>query len=240
MEHTEQFYIGGKWVDPVSRNTLDVVDPATEEAIATIAIGDADDVDAAVAAARDAFESYSQTSREERLELFDRIIEGYKARWAEIGDLISREMGAPAALAQRAQAGAGYGHFATMRAALADFEFERQVGTTLLRARAGRRVRPDHAVELADEPDRVQGRAGARRRLHDGAEADARSRRSAPSCSPRSSTRPACPRACSTSSTATGPRSARALAAHPDIDMVSFTGSTRAGIEVARAPPPTR
>ena len=51
MEHTEQFYIGGKWVDPVSRNTLDVVDPATEEAIATIAIGDADDVDAAVAAA---------------------------------------------------------------------------------------------------------------------------------------------------------------------------------------------
>ena len=90
MEHTEQFYIGGKWVDPVSRNTLDVVDPATEEVIATIAIGDADDVDAAVAAARDAFESYSQTSREERLELFDRIIEGYKLRWAEIGDLISR------------------------------------------------------------------------------------------------------------------------------------------------------
>src|SRR4051812_29162279 len=132
MEHTDQFYIGGKWVDPVSRNTLDVVDPATEERIATIAVGDADDVDAAVAAARDAFESYSLTSREERLDLFDRILEGYKQRWAEIGDLIRREMGAPAALAQRAQAGAGFAHFATARAALADFEFERQVGSTLV------------------------------------------------------------------------------------------------------------
>ena len=94
MEHTDQFYIGGKWVDPVSRNTLDVVDPSNEEVIATIAIGDADDVDAAVAAARDAFESYSLTTREERLELFDCIIEAYKARWAELGDVIVSVEGA--------------------------------------------------------------------------------------------------------------------------------------------------
>ena len=238
MEHTEQFYIGGKWVDPVSRNTLDVVDPATEEAIATIAIGDADDVDAAVAAARDAFESYSQTSREERLDLFDRIIEGYKVRWAEIGDLISREMGAPAALAQRAQAGAGYAHFATMRAALADFEFERQVGSTLLvrepvgvcalitpwnwpMNQVACKVAPALAAgcTMVLKPSEVSplsaivfteilDEAGVPAGVFNLVQGD-------------------------------GATVGAALAAHPDVDMVSFTGSTRAGIEVARLAAPT-
>ena len=238
MEHTEQFYIGGKWVDPVSRNTLDVVDPATEQTIATIAIGDAEDVDAAVTAARDAFESYSLTSREERLELFDRIIEGYKQRWAEIGDLIRREMGAPAALAQRAQAGAGFAHFATARDALADFEFERQVGSTLVvrepvgvcalitpwnwpMNQVACKVAPALAAgcTMVLKPSEVSplsaivfteilDEAGVPAGVFNLVQGD-------------------------------GATVGAALAAHPDVDMVSFTGSTRAGIEVARLAAPT-
>ena len=172
MEHTEQFYIGGKWVDPVSRQHARrwSTRPPRRSSPRSPSVTPTTSTPPSPPP-RDAFESYSLTSREERLELFDRIIEGYKQRWAEIGDVIRREMGAPAALAQRAQAGAGYAHFATMRGALADFEFERAGRLDVAGPRADRRVRADHAVELADEPGRVQGRPGARRRLHDGAQA---------------------------------------------------------------------
>ena len=127
-----QFYIDGQWVAPLTSDTLDVINPATEQPIETIAMGGADDVDAAVAAAKAAFETFSLTSKEERLALLDSIIGVYAGRMEELADIISQEVGAPLWLAQAAQAAAGLGHLATARAVLADFEFERPMGTTLI------------------------------------------------------------------------------------------------------------
>src|SRR5690606_32487588 len=132
MDHARQFFINGTWVDPKGSETLPVINPATEEEITRIAMGTASDVDDAVAAAVAAFDSYSQTSIEERLALLDRIIEVYKGRIPELGQTISQEMGAPLTMAMRAQAGAGLGHLMTARRVLADYEFETAMGTTLL------------------------------------------------------------------------------------------------------------
>ena len=177
MDHVKQFYIDGQWVEPLTSDTLDVINPATEQPIETIAMGGADDVDAAVAAAKAAFETFSLTSKDERLALLDSIIGVYAGRMEELADIISQEMGAPLWLAQAAQAAAGLGHLATARAVLADFEFETADGHHADRARAGRRVRDDHAVELAAQPDRLQGRAGARRRAARWCSSRRRSRR---------------------------------------------------------------
>src|SRR5258707_2593072 len=132
VEHARQFYIGGTWVAPLTSETIDVINPATEEAITSIAMGSEQDVDAAVAAARSAFETFSLTSRGERLALLDSIIAVYSRRLEELADIISQEMGAPLSLARAAQAVAGLGHIGTARAVLADFEFERTMGRTLL------------------------------------------------------------------------------------------------------------
>lgn len=132
MEHARQFYIGGSWVGPHTDTVLDVVDPATEEPIEAIALGGPADVDDAVAAARAAFPSFASTSRRERLDLLDRIVEGYRARSDELADVVSREMGAPLRLAKAAQVPAGLGHLRTARRVLADYEFERELDKTLV------------------------------------------------------------------------------------------------------------
>ena len=116
MDHVKQFYINGQWVEPLTSDTLDVINPATEQPIESIAMGGADDVDAAVAAAKAAFETFSLTSKDERLALLDSIIGVYAGRMEELADIISQEVGAPLWLAQAAQAAAGLGHLATARA----------------------------------------------------------------------------------------------------------------------------
>lgn len=132
MSHEKQFYINGQWVEPSTQETADVINPATEEVVATIALGGEKDVDAAVAAARKAFESYSQTSREERIALLERILEIYQRRSAEFAEAITLEMGAPAKLSKYAQAPSGTGHFAAALKALKEFEFEERIGNTLV------------------------------------------------------------------------------------------------------------
>src|ERR1700744_5167649 len=109
-DHTHKFFIDGEWVDPRSTDTLDVINPATERPIATIALGGAADVDAAVSAADRAFVTFSQTTKEERVELLERVIDVYKTHIGEIARIVSLEMGAPLALAEGAQAPAGLGH----------------------------------------------------------------------------------------------------------------------------------
>src|ERR1041384_8341192 len=104
-----QFYIDGKWVDPVTPKTLDVINPANEEAFARISLGSKADVDKAVAAARRAFESFSQTTKEERIALIQKIMAAYQKRYDEIAASISEEMGAPMWLAKAAQAATGMG-----------------------------------------------------------------------------------------------------------------------------------
>ena len=132
MSHHQQFYINGQWVAPKGDQQLDVINPATEEAVASIALGTKEDVDAAVAAARAAFPSYANTTREERIALLERVIEVFKKRMGDVAEAISLEMGAPTKLAQTAQAPSGLSHFMTALEALKHFEFEEEIGTTLV------------------------------------------------------------------------------------------------------------
>ena len=125
-----KYFIGGSWVAPTSGTTIDVINPATEQPFATIALGEQADVDKAVAAARAAFPAFSATSREERLALLEKIAAIYKRRFTEMGETISREMGAPLPFATRFQAGAGMGHFRTMHGILKSYAFEEQHGAT--------------------------------------------------------------------------------------------------------------
>ncbi|MEW2359632.1 aldehyde dehydrogenase family protein [Spirillospora sp. NPDC029432] len=238
MEHVKQFYIGGQWVAPRTDKTIDVINPATEQPITSIAMGGAEDVDAAVAAARAAFETFSQTSRQERLDLLDSVIAVYSRRLDDLADIISQEMGAPLSLAQAAQAVAGLGHLGTARAVLADFEFESRVGGSLVvREPVGVcglitpwnwplnqiacKVAPALATgcTMVLKPSEVAplnavlfaeilDEAGVPAGVFNLVNGD-------------------------------GLGVGAPLSAHPDIDMVSFTGSTRAGVEVARAAAPT-
>lgn len=130
MTTNGRFYINGEWVLPEQERTLDVINPATEESIGTIALGGPADVDRAVSAARAAFQTYSATSRQDRLELLDRIGQVYKRRFTEMGQTISREMGAPLTFATRFQAGAGLGHFKTAHHVLKTYAFSEAWGTT--------------------------------------------------------------------------------------------------------------
>lgn len=128
MLDKREFYINGQWVAPAESHDLDVINPSTEEVCAVISLGSQEDTDAAVAAARAAFDSWSQTSKEERLALLEKLYGIYKARSAEMATAISMEMGAPIALAQTAQWGAGAGHTKNLIQALKTFEFEKPLG----------------------------------------------------------------------------------------------------------------
>jgi aldehyde dehydrogenase (NAD+) len=132
MQEHLKFYINGEWVDPVTPATLDVINPTTEEPFARISMGSAADVDKAVAAASAAFESYSQTTVAERLELFGAILAEYTKRYDDIAQVISTEMGAPIWLSKAAQAATGQAHFATTMQILKDFQWEEQKGKYFL------------------------------------------------------------------------------------------------------------
>ena len=128
MENQLKFYINGEWVDPSTSDTLEVINPATEQPITRIAMGGPADVDRAVAAAKAAFETYSQTTRDERVALLEKIIAAYSERLGEVAETISQEMGAPLPLANAAQAPSGLGHFMTTLELLKTYEFEEDIG----------------------------------------------------------------------------------------------------------------
>ena len=132
MVNRMQFYIDGAWVDPAVKKSTPVVNPATEEAMYEIALGSKADVDKAVAAAKRAFETFSQTSREERVALLEKIIEVYKSRMKDIGAAVSDEMGAPLPMAERLQAGAGLGHIAATLDVLKNYHFEETIGSAMV------------------------------------------------------------------------------------------------------------
>ncbi len=129
MLDKRKFYINGEWVSPAKTNDLDVVNPSTEEVCAVISLGSQEDTDAAVKAANDAFISWSETPREERIALIEKLADVYKARSAEMGEAISTEMGAPLSLAQTAQSGSGYAHIKNFIRAFKSFEFDRELGS---------------------------------------------------------------------------------------------------------------
>src|SRR5580692_237859 len=132
MQHERQHYVNGAWVDPLEPVLLDVIDPSTEEAFTQIAVGGAKDVDRAVAAAKAAFPSFARTSREERLDLLRAILSEYDKRRQDIAECLSREMGAPLAFALRAQSGTGTAHLSRMIEVLETYKFEDVEGSTLI------------------------------------------------------------------------------------------------------------
>jgi len=127
-----QFYIDGAWVDPVDPKELKVINPATEEVAGVISMGSSKDVDRAVMAARRAFDGYSRSSPAERLALMERILAAYKAHYDEIAQAISIEMGAPITLSKGSQTGIGVGHISAMIDVLKNFKFEEMHGTVRL------------------------------------------------------------------------------------------------------------
>tara|TARA_R110001599_G_scaffold26856_2_gene94633 strand:+ start:73812 stop:75221 length:1410 start_codon:yes stop_codon:yes gene_type:complete len=132
MREYLKFYIDGQWVDPIGSGTVDLINPATEEISGKIALGSEADVDKAVKAARAAFASYSQTSREEQLELLKAIKSEYEKRLPELAEAITEEMGAPASLASSFHTFLGTGHLDTAIAVLEKFAFEEKHGDTLI------------------------------------------------------------------------------------------------------------
>ncbi len=132
MKIYDQFYIDGQWVDPVEKKLMDVINPSTEEVCAQIAIGNSQDVDKAAIAASKAFTRYGYSSLSDRIEIIQSIISAFKNRYNDIADAISEEMGAPTQLAVKSQTGAGLAHFKAAAALLESFPFKQQQGTSLI------------------------------------------------------------------------------------------------------------
>ncbi|TCW17614.1 aldehyde dehydrogenase (NAD+) [Raoultella sp. BIGb0138] len=237
MPHTTQFYIDGRWVEPAAPRWFTVIDPATEQAVAQLALGNEQDVDQAVAAARRAFPAWAETPVAERIALLKRILTGYQRRYEEFAAAIHREMGAPMKFARDGQAVRGVAHLETLIEVLENFAFEEQRGSTRLRLEpigvCGLITPwnwPVNQVVVKVLPALAAGCAMVLKPseysplsallfaevLHDAG----------------------VPAGVFNLVNGDGPGVGAALAAHPDIEMVSFTGSTRAGIEVARLAAP--
>ena len=233
-----KFYIDGQWVDPVTPKSMDVINPANEEVCGHISAGSAADVDKAVAAAKKAFATYSQTSREERLDLLQRILAEYQKRFGDVANAITEEMGAPASLAQRAQAPIGMGHLATGIEVLKTFKFEEDRGPThLVKEPIGVCAMitpwnwPINQIACKVVPALATGCTMVLKPSEE---------------SPFSAIiwaeimhAAGVPAGVFNLVNGTGLEVGAALSSHPDVDMVSFTGSTRAGVEVAKAAAPT-
>lgn len=233
-----KFFIDGQWIDPVAAKEYPVVNPATEEVAGVISLGSAYDADRAVAAARRAFDGFMRTSRDERRELLERILALYKKRYADIANAIRDEMGAPAKLAHGAQAGVGVGHISAMIDILKTFEFEERRGSTRVV------LEPVGVCALITPWNWPMNQVAAK--VVPALAAGCTMVLKPSEYSPFSAAiwtevlqEAGVPAGVFNLVNGTGLEVGAALAAHPDVDMVSFTGSTRAGIEVAKLAAPT-
>jgi aldehyde dehydrogenase (NAD+) len=128
MENKKNFYIDGKWVAPKSKEEIKVINPATEDSCAVISLGNKEDVDLAVSSAKKAYSTWSFSTKEERIKLLEKLYENYKKRWADIAEAITTEMGAPKDFATKLQAGTGAAHLKSFIRYLKNFEFEKPLG----------------------------------------------------------------------------------------------------------------
>ncbi len=238
MREYLKFYIDGQWVDPLRPNPFDVENPATEQVSGKISLGSTADVDVAVDAARRAFTSWSQTTREQRLDLLQAILSEYQKRADDLAEAITDEIGAPPSLAAGPQVFLGIGHLTTAIDALKNFSFEEQKGESL----------------IAKEPIGVAGlitpwnwpinqvAVKVYPALATGCTVVLKPSEVAP-FSPYIFAEildaAGVPAGVFNLINGDGPGVGAALASHPGIDLVSFTGSTRAGIEVAKLAAPT-
>ncbi len=231
------FYINGAWVAPAEPNDFDVINPSTEQACAVISLGGEADTNAAVAAAKAAFPAWAETSKEERIALLEKLLEIYTARAGEMAEAISLEMGAPITLAQTQQVGAGLGHMKTTIRELQTFEFDRPLNdrnpdNAVLYEPVGvcamitpwnwpmnqivLKVAPALGVgcTMVLKPSEVAPLSGALfAEMIDQA---------------------GFPAGVFNMVQGDGPGVGTQLSGHPDVDMVSFTGSTRAGVAITK------
>ncbi len=229
-----QFYIDGAWVDPVEPKEFKVINPATETVAGVISMGSAKDVDRAVAAARRAFDSYSRSAPAERLALLERVLAAYKAHYDEIAQAISTEMGAPITLAKGSQTRIGVGHISAMIEVLKTFKFEEMRGT----------------IRLVQEPVGVcalitpwnwpmnQVAAKVVPALAAGCTMVLKPSEYSPFSAilwAKVMHEAGVPAGVFNLINGDGQSVGAPLSSHRDVDMVSFTGSTRAGTEVARS-----
>ncbi len=235
MQEHLKFYIDGKWVDPVSAGKVeDVINPANEEVIARVALGSKADVDKAVSAARRAFETFSQTSREERVALLEKIVAVYQKRYADIVKAISSEMGAPLSLSQNAQAAIGIGHLSQAIKILKEYEFETVKGSYAIRREPIGVVGmitpwnwPINQISCKVAPALA---AGCTMVLKPSEVAPLNAILWAEVMDEAG-----VPPGVFNLINGDGPTVGEAMSSHPGIDMMSFTGSTRAGVAVAKA-----
>ncbi len=238
MRDCRQFYINGKWVSPSLVDDFAVINPATEEPISTISLGKVADVDKAVAAAKNAFSSYSETAIGERLALLRRIIDTYKARSEEMAQTISKEMGCPISLSRAAQAPAGLAHLLEIVKVLEQYKFEELMGSTLMRRE------PIGVCGLITPWNWPMNQIVAKvaPALAAGCTVVLKPSELAPLSAHLFAEildQAEIPAGVFNLVDGDGPTVGAAIAAHPDVDMVSFTGSTRAGITVALDAAPT-
>ena len=234
MQNHLNFYINGEWVAPATSSTIDVINPATEQAFTQISAGSAEDVDRAVAAARAAFNSYSQWTVEQRLALLERIREVYKARFDDIAAAISAEMGAPISLARGSQAKLGAGHIKSAIKSLINFVFEHTEDDMILRYEpigvCGMITPwnwPINQVAVKVIPALA---AGCTMVLKPSEESPIDAMIFAEVLHEAG-----VPAGVFNLVNGYGPVVGEAMSTHPDIDMMSFTGSTRGGIAVAKS-----
>ena len=234
MKQYLQFYIDGQWVDPTQPNTLEVINPATEQAFAEISMGSSADVDLAVAAARRAFNSYSNWSVKERAQLMETVIDVYKKRRQDLAEATSLEMGSPIKHAKGAQTGLGLGHLESALSALRSFEFETVKDDMILRYepigvcglitpwnwplnQISAKVSPALAAgcTMILKPSEISPITGIiwSEIMHEAG----------------------VPAGVYNLINGNGPDVGEAMSSHTGIDMMSFTGSTRGGIAVAKA-----
>ncbi|MGV9860567.1 aldehyde dehydrogenase family protein [Gordonia sp. NPDC003425] len=238
MREVTRFYIDGRWVEPSDLNVVDVINPATEKAAGHVALGTAADVDAAVDAARRAFGTWGQTGVDERVAVLEALVAEYRARADDLAAAVTEEMGAPTVLSTRAQVPIGLGHLMAAAAALPAYRFAEDRGTSrIVKEPIGvcgfitpwnwplNQVMCKVAPALATgctmvlKPSEIAPFSAAIiAEIMDAA---------------------GVPAGVFNLVNGDGPGVGAALAAHPGIDLISFTGSTRAGIEVARAAAPT-
>ena len=238
MRDCRKFYIDGKWVNPNEVRDRQVTNPATEEPLATISLGGPADVDKAVAAAKRAFDSYSRTTVAERVALLQRIIEVYKAKSEEMAQTISREMGCPLSLARAAQAAAGSAHLLEIVKVLEHFQFEELKGSTLMRKE------PIGVCGLITPWNWPMNQIAAKvaPALAAGCTVVLKPSEMAPLSAylfAQILEEAGVPPGVFNLVNGDGPTVGAAIAAHLDVAMVSFTGSTRAGVAVALAAAPT-
>jgi aldehyde dehydrogenase (NAD+) len=234
MKNCRQFYVDGKWIDPTKAHDFTITNPASEEPIATISLGSAVDVDRAVAAAKRAYEQYSATTPSDRIGLLQRIIDVYRAKMNEMAETISQEMGAPISLSRKAQAPAGLAHLLEVVKVLEEFQFEEVKGSTLMRKE------PIGVCALITPWNWPMNQIVCKvaPALAAGCTMILKPSEVAPLSAylfARILDEAAVPPGVFNLVNGDGPTVGAAISSHPDVAMVSFTGSTRAGVSVAVA-----